>query len=107
MLIKPLEQTAPFYPIVEESRKLVPTYLVSKLILGEMATIGYKGKIYNLQNTSTHSESSIPFQEVIGVWINTDPIIANAFIPQQVENVRELIEGFIYKKGISVGDIYE
>lgn len=108
MPIKSLELAVPFYPIVEESRKLISSYLISELILGKVVTIGYKGKIYNFQNTSTHSEDGTPFQEVVGVWISSAYLTsANALIPQQVENVRELIEKFIYEKGISVGDIYE
>jgi hypothetical protein len=108
VVIKSLESAVPFYPIVEESRKLVPIYLASELILGKIVTIGYKGKIYNFKNTDTHSEGGTPFQEAIGVWISSAyPTNANALIPQQVEEVRKLIEGFIYRKGISEGDIYE
>ena len=107
MVIKSLESAVPFYPIVEESRKLVPIYLASELILGKIVTIGYKGKIYNFQNISRESEDTTPFQEKLGVQRLVSPTIANALIPQQVENVRMFIEKFIYEKGISVGDIYE
>lgn len=103
---KSLRLTIPLYPIVEESRKLIPPYLISELISGKVVTIGYKGKIYNFQNTGTYSEDATPFQEEVGVWRFMSPIAAYMH-PLQVENVRELIEKFIYEKGISVGDIYE
>lgn len=113
MPIKLLESIVPSYPIVEESEKLISIYLASKLILGEVVTIGYKGRIYNFQNTrynfqntSTHSEDSTPFQEEVGVWRFSYPISAFVDIIQ-VEPMIKFIEKFIYEKGISVGDIYE
>lgn len=106
MPIKSLESAVPFYPIVEESRKLISSYLISELILGKVVTIGYKGKIYNFQNIGTHSEDATPFQEKVGVWKFMYPIAA-CIHPPQVEHVRKSIEKFIYEKGISVGDIYE
>ena len=103
---KSLRLTIPLYPIVEESRKLIPPYLMSELISGKVVTIGYKGKIYNFQNMSAHSEDATPFQEEVGVW-RFMPSMAACMHPLQVEYVREFIEKFIYEKGISVGDIYE
>ena len=101
---KSLRLTIPLYPIVEESRKLIPPYLISELISGKVVTIGYKGKIYNFQNIGTHySEDTTPFQEEVGVYKFYYPTYTHL----QVENVRMLIEKLIYEKGISVGDIYE
>lgn len=108
MPIKSLESAVPFYPTVEESRKLISSCLTSELILGKVVTIGYKGKIYNFQNIgcSRYSEDTTPFQEEVGVLRFIYPITA-CMHPPQVELVRKSIEKFIYEKGISVGDIYE
>lgn len=106
MPTKSLRLTIPLYPIVEESKELISTYLIGELILGKVVTVGYKGKIYNFQNTGTHSEGATPFQEEVGVWRFMYPIAAYIH-SQQLEYVREFIEAFIYNKGISEGDIYE
>lgn len=107
VLTKSLRLTIPSYPIVEESKELISTYLIGELILGKVVTVGYKGKIYNFQNIGTHySEDATPFQEEVGVWRFMYPI-ASYIHTQQIEHVRQSIEKFIYEKEISVGDIYE
>ena len=84
---------------------------VEDVEFAQHCTVDELRKVYNYETRTFKGNRSkvslievYRFEELIFEYPTTN---VNALIPQQVEEVRELIEGFIYRKGISIGDIYE